>query len=237
MRYFSRIAFVVCVSCAAVLVGCRKKAEATGRKADEAVIVTLAPSRAMSVQRTIDVVGTLFGDEEAQISAKVPGRVLKTIVDIGDRVDAGAPLAQIDPVDYELARKQAESQLQQTLSKLGLNAMPSADFNADTVPTVQQAKLQAANAEARFRRADKLFLQKPPLISEQDYADAKTKAQVDRSAYDVALLNAKAILAEVHSRQADLAIAERRLTDATVRAPQLTPGSTTPRYGVTARQV
>ncbi len=231
---------VACALLAAIALplGCGKKSDGSAQnKAPEAVAISLAPSHLQSVQRTIDVVGTLYGDEEAQLSAKVAGRMIKLFADVGDRVDAGAALAQVDPMDYELARQATLTALQQALAKLGLSDLPGDKFDPNTVPTVVQARLTAENAEGRFSRSERLFKQQPPLISEQDYADAKTAAQVARAAWDVAVLNAKSILAEIRSRQADLAIAERRLADATVRAPQPTGDGPAHRYGVSARQV
>lgn len=222
----------------ALPLGCGKKSEdAAQKKAPEAIAISMAPARLQSVQRTIDVVGTLYGDEEAQLSAKVAGRITRLFADVGDRVDAGTTLAQTDPIDYELARQASLTALQQALAKLGLTDLPSASFDPTSVPTVVQARLTAENAEGRFARSEKLFNQQPPLISEQDYADAKTAAQVARAAWDVAVLNAKSILAEIRSRQADLAIAERRLSDATVRAPQPAAEGPSRHYGVSARQV
>lgn len=217
--------------------GCGDKPEASdARKQLPTVTIELADVKVLPVQRTIDVVGTLYGDEEATISSKVAGRVISTLADVGDRVESGQVLAKIDPTDYELARDQARMTLQQTLSRLGLTEMPGADFDVANVPTVQQAKLQADNAEARFRRAEKLFNQQPPLISEQDYADAKTAFQVARSSCDVAVLSAKSTVAEARTRLADLKIQEQRLADATLRAPQSADGSKRS-YVVTSRMV
>lgn len=222
----------------ALPLGCDKKSdESAQKKAPEAVVISLAPSRLQSVQRGIDVTGTLYGDQEAQLSAKVSGRITQLFADVGDRVDAGATLAQIDPIDYELARQASLAALQQALAKLGLTDLPSDSFDPNSVPTVVQARLTAENAQGRFVRSEKLFNQQPPLISEQDYADAKTAAQVARAAWDVAVLNAKSILAEIRSRQTDLAIAQRRLSDATVCAPQAAADSSARRYGIFARQI
>lgn len=237
-RSSARLLTACLLALAALPLGCEKKSDpAAARKAPDPVAVSLSSAKQQSVQRSIDVVGTLYGDEEAQLSSKVSGRIMQLMADVGDHVDAGAPLAQIDPVDFELARRSAETALQQSLAKLGLTALPDEKFDPNTVPTVVQARLQAENAEARLGRSEKLFQQDPPLISEQEYADTKTAAQVARAAYDVALLNARGVLAEVRTRQADLAIAERRLVDATIRAPQPTPGSTSPKYAISARLV
>src|SRR5688500_12470907 len=59
------------------LTGCGDaKAKQAGKAPAAAVPVTLAPVRTGSVQRSVDVVGTLFGDEDATISNKVNGKVI-----------------------------------------------------------------------------------------------------------------------------------------------------------------
>lgn len=230
---------LITILAAALAAGCgSKESSSSQRKEEQAVIITVQPARLLPVQRNVEVVGTLFGEEEATLSAKVPGRVVRVSKDIGDRADAGEILAQIEDTDYQLARQQAQMNLLQTLARLGLSAMPGSDFDPATVPTVVQARLQADNAQARLNRSAKLFDQKPPLISEQDYADLKTNSEVARSAYDVALLSAKAVLAEARTRQADLDLQQRKIDDAAIRAPRPEgTGSGKGRYGVTARLV
>src|SRR6478609_9734803 len=76
--------------------GCEKKSDASQvRKAETAVPVILAAPKIESVQRYVEVVGTLWGDEDATISNKVPGKVIAIYKDIGDRVASGEPLAQL----------------------------------------------------------------------------------------------------------------------------------------------
>src|SRR5690554_6753374 len=72
----------------------------------EPIEVAVAPARWVVVPRTIPVTGSLYGDEQATLAAKVPGRVLEVLVDVGDRVAAGEELARIDPTDYRLAVEQ-----------------------------------------------------------------------------------------------------------------------------------
>ena len=232
--------FVISLAAAAAIIsGCEKKqAVVVQRPADEAVAVTVASTQLLPVQRNVEIVGTLFGEEDATLSAKVPGRVVRVLKDIGDRADVAEPLAEIDPTDYQLARQQARMNMLQALSQLGLTQLPGDTFDPATVPTVQQSRLQADNAEARFRRAEKLFKQTPPLISEQDYADLKTTSDVARSACDVAMLNARALLAQARTRQSELELQDRKLADATVRTPAPDGlGQAKGRYGITAKLV
>src|SRR5437773_259218 len=124
---------------AAAAGGCRERAQGqTQNDAAERVTVTLVPSRAGAVQRYADVVGTLFGDEETTVSAKVPGRVVEVAHDVGDRVASGETLAQIERTDYELAVAQKRMAVSAALAKLGLTELPPSDFDLAAVPTVER---------------------------------------------------------------------------------------------------
>src|SRR3989442_51225 len=84
--------------------GCGKRDDVAGAapsRASDPVPVTLETSRLQDVQRAVQVIGTLYGDEETTISAKVSGRITNIFKDIGDRLAPGDALAQIDKTDYE----------------------------------------------------------------------------------------------------------------------------------------
>ena len=185
----------------------------------QAVQVTVAPASVSVLQRTIEVIGTLYGDEEATVSAKVSGRVVAIYHDIGDRVPRGAALAQIDTTDYQLAAAQKQAALAQALAKLGLLKLPQGDFDPNNVPTVQRAKLEASNAESKYGRGKQLHDQDPPRLSDQEFADLQTAWEVARSNYELEVLNARSTLAEAHTRAAELSQSEQMIADATVRAP------------------
>lgn len=220
--HYSRIVLTVTALTLATVAGCSSETEAkpgAGGAQRDPIAVTLAPVVTRPVQRAVEVVGTLYGDEDATISAKVPGRITTIFKDVGDRSGPGEPLAQLERTDYELVRSQQRMAVQESLAKLGLTAFPEGDFDPAKVPLVERAKLQAQNAEAKFRRGEQLFKQKPPLLSEQDYADLRTTYDVARSDSDVQLLSARSILAEAATRRSELELAEQRLADTTVRAP------------------
>ncbi|MEO6435840.1 MAG: efflux RND transporter periplasmic adaptor subunit [Tepidisphaeraceae bacterium] len=203
-----------------MVAGCKEKAASRAERAGDPVTVTLASSRVGPVQRQVEVVGTLHGDEEATVSAKVPGRIVQIARDVGDRAPAGEPLAQIERTDYDLAVAQKQMAVQASLAKLGLVDLPPVDFDLAKVPTVERARLQSANVQAKFERGRKLHEQKPPLISDQDFADLQTAFEVARSNHDVELLTARALLADARARQSELNQETQRLSDTTVRAPQ-----------------
>lgn len=202
-----------------------------------AVPVTTQDVRFESVDLTVDVVGTLYGDDQVTIAAKVPGRVSEVVKDVGDRVDEGGLLARIDPVDYELALAQRESALREALAKIGLTELPQGDFDVAKVVTVERARVQAKNAGAKFERNRRLFEQKPPLLSEQDFADAQTAFEVSKRDADVAILQARTDLATARSRKADLDAARQYLEDTFIRAPRAGQTPKPGRFSVSRRNV
>lgn len=212
-------------------------ADAKGGMPRDPVAIKLAAVRVEAVDVTVDLTGTLYGDETVTIAAKVPGRIAAWYQDFGDRVDEGAPLAQVDKTDYELAVAQQEASLGEALSKLGLKELPGKEFDASLVATVQRSKVQADNATAKLERARKLFQQTPPLISSQDFADIETAQQVAGHDYDVAVLQANSDLATARVRQNELAAAKQKLADTRIVAPMTGPQPRAGRYGIIKRSV
>src|SRR5437867_963391 len=107
--------------------GCGRSAAGRQDRAPEPVAVSVVSSRVGPVQREVHVTGTLFGDEDATVSAKVPGRVIQIFKDVGDRAGPAEQLAQIDKTDYDLAAAQKQMAVQAALAKLGLSELPPAD--------------------------------------------------------------------------------------------------------------
>ena len=188
-----------------------------------AVDVRVVPVSREPFPDTVDFTGTLYGDEEANIASKASGRIIEVQADLGDRLDEGAVLARVDPTDYMLAVQQSEASLRESLSKIGLDALPPGDFDVASVATVRRAKVQADNANARLDRAKQLFQQAQPLISPQEYADTETQHAVAQQDYDVAVLEVKSSLALTQSRAAELSSAKQQLADTQIIAPRTAP--------------
>src|SRR4051812_42675920 len=207
---------------AVVVAGCSKHEESNEAKPapHEAVAVSVAPAQTEKLQRSVEVVGTLYGQEDAIISNKVPGKVVAIYKDIGDRVAPGEPLTQLLKNDYQLSLNEKQSALQESLATLGLSDVPLDNFDLETVPAVRRAHLQAQNAGAKLDRAKQLHESKPPLISDQEFADLQTESQVAASAYQAALLEARSQVSTARTRKAQVAIAEQALRDTTIRAPR-----------------
>src|SRR5687768_14020985 len=212
------------------LPACNKtSAQPAAARGPATVPVILTPVQKLPVTRTVDVVGTLYGEEETVVSAKVPGRIITLYKDVGDPVAPGEPLVQLKPNDYQLAVNKAELAMKEALAKLGLTELPPPDFDITKIPTVVRAKLQADNAQARFNLGKKLFEAQPTkLITEEQFTDLQTAVKVAQSECEVELLNARTLVASAHALKGDLDIAAQRLNDATTRAPSLPEPTTQP---------
>ncbi|HNR91041.1 MAG TPA: efflux RND transporter periplasmic adaptor subunit, partial [Dokdonella sp.] len=127
--------FVLALACL-TLVAC--KGGDTGKdsaaKADNAVPVeAVAPAR-----RTIDAsytgVATLEADSEAEVAAKIPGVLVKLLVEEGDSVVAGQALAQLDDEGPRLNLARAEA----VLRKLENDYRRSSEMFARKLLSVEQ---------------------------------------------------------------------------------------------------
>lgn len=188
------------------------------------VTVTTAPVTVRTVQRTVDVLGTLHGYEEVSISAKVEGRVRKIHHDMADRVPPGEVLLEIDPTDFTLAVRQAEKARQVELAKLGLEEAPARGFDPTKVPSVAQAAVRLENVRERLDRSQKAGR----AAAAEELADRTADYRMALAEYDNQVLLARSGLAMVALKQEALAIARQQLDDAVIRVPtptQPVPGA------------
>jgi RND family efflux transporter MFP subunit len=195
--------------------------------------VVLVPVIERPVDRSVEVTGTLYGQEEVTIAAEVGGRVVQIGADLGDVASHGTQLASIDPTNYELAVEEQRAALLTALARIGLDAVPTGDVDLDALPVVARARAQAENARSRLERARKLYERTPPLISEQDFADIQTQFEVATTSVGVERLSAKSLVAEARVRASALRQAERRLAETRILAPAEKPLT----YRVAARQI
>lgn len=200
--------------------GCGRD-EATSSETPPEVAVSVSKAERRELPRTIRVTGTLHGEEETTIAAKVAGRVVEVVRDLGDIAEPGDALVRIDPIDYELEKTERERAFLEALARLGLRELPPASYEVDRLPSVERARLQAENAKARRDRTKVLADRKPPLISEQDFADIATDYEVAQSNLKMERLTAEATLAEARTLDAQVSIAAQRVLDTVHRAPAI----------------
>lgn len=231
--------FPICIFLA--VSGCAKKEEAVKVDAGPKVIpVTVSKLETKPIERKIDVVGSLRGWESFELGTKKGGRVLKIHHDIGDRVNPGELLLEIDPIDARLSLIQAERNLQAELARLGLKSMPSMPeaFDINTVPSVVQAKVQLDRASQNLTRQRAISQRGAGSVQElQDFENDFKNAE---AGLESARVSASAILAGAQVSAAALDVAKQTMADLKVVAPQpktLPPNGDKFQYAITARKI
>lgn len=199
--------------------GCSGKSEPSAGASTVArpVPVTVAPVERRTVERTVDVVGTLKGWEEVTIGSKKMGRVVKVLHDMGDRVKPGEPLVLLDRVDADLAGRQAERKLQAELAKLGLTELPPADFDVSKVPSVVQAQVDLDRAKQNLSR--ERSLNKRGAGTFQDFQNAENDELSSEAALEYAIVTARSTLANAQAAKVALEAARQASADMEIRAP------------------
>src|ERR1700760_2993254 len=102
--YSKLLAGVALASLAIALAGCNDKV-AEKPAPSRPVLVATAHYEAETPERSF--VGTIKPRIEADMGFRVPGKVAKRLVEVGEAVDIGQPLATLDEVDLKLQAEQA----------------------------------------------------------------------------------------------------------------------------------
>jgi RND family efflux transporter MFP subunit len=205
---------------AAALAGCGSEpsARALPESADEPRQVRVAAATKTRVARTVSATGTLAADDQIILGTKAVGRLSEINVDLGSRVRKGQTVARIDPSDYELRVRQAETALQQARVRLGLSPDGTNDrVDAQETGVVRQAA--AVLTEARLTHERMVELNKRDLISRAELDAAVSQLAVAEARYQDSLeevRNRQAILAQ---RRSELEIARQQLEDTAIISP------------------
>ena len=235
---------------ASALTGCgdRSGVVEAKSKATPALAVTVAAVQVRAVQRTVDATGSLLAWQQVILNTPVRGTVARILVDLGDRVEAGQVIAQLDPRELALGVEQADAGVGAARDSL-LRARAQTDAARAQLQQVSEARRSleaninraaAALEETRVNLERMRTLVQENLVAQREVDVARTQYEVTRAAHETAQVemsqypsrvraaeaevasNVSAVRvaeAELRRREADLALARKRLTDATVTAP------------------
>jgi RND family efflux transporter MFP subunit len=172
----------------------------------------------VSIQRQVELSGTLAASDQARVSSEVAGVVREVPVELGSRVRTGDRLVRLEPRELELAVERAESVLRQAEAQLGVDR--SQDVNAladDQIASVQQAEATRADARVAFARAQQLHGR--GLLPQADRDASETKLKIAEATFRTTLNDAHSLKASVQDRRAAVKLAQKKLADADIRAP------------------
>ena len=262
-----RRCFLILAAClpaiaAASLSGCSPAEAQSSSKAPAAVRefpVTVAPLERRTVERTIDVVGTLRGWEQVTIGSKRTGRVSKVLHDMGDHVRPGELLVELEAVDAKLAYDQAQSKYLGELVKLGITEQQAQRFieqygiseelirgkqaeeAIDRVPAVVQVLVSKEKALHNLNR--QRALSKKGASTVQELEDYENEYRSASAAYENARATARNVIASAVANRVARNQALQTLADMIIRVPkpELTPPGSSQAdavvYAVTKRSV
>jgi RND family efflux transporter MFP subunit len=202
-----------------LLAGCSresKKAEAATTKAPEPVAVQTVQAQSRLLDTTIAVTGSLNPDESVAVSAEVPGRVQAVHFDFGQYVRNGQVVAELDKQELSISLERAEASLAQALARLGLDPGQES-VRPESTPSIRQAQAQMEDAKSKFENASRLV--KSGDISQERFIEAQKAYEARTAVYEAARDDARTLSAQVQALQAEVKLAQKRLSDATLRAP------------------
>lgn len=150
---------VVAVLVAALVLGACSKKPAEDAEKGRPVLVATVHYESQSPERSF--VGTIRPRIETDMGFRVPGKVAKRLIEVGQIVDVGQPLATLDEVDLKLQAEQAEAELR---AASGVRTQAEAaegrakDLRAkgwSTEAQMDQVRAAADEARARVNRAER----------------------------------------------------------------------------------
>jgi multidrug efflux pump subunit AcrA (membrane-fusion protein) len=223
------------------------------------VPVTAASLERRTVERTIEVVGTLRGWEQVTIGSKRTGRVSKVLHDMGDQVRPGEPLVELEAVDAKLAYEQAQSKYLGELVKLGITEQQAQRFieqygiseelirgkqaeeAIDRVPAVIQVEVSKQKALHNLNRQRALSRKGASTV--QELEDCENEYRTASASYENARATARNVIASAVANSVARNQAIQTLVDMIIRVPkpELKPPVPSPAetvdYAVTKRSV
>jgi membrane fusion protein (multidrug efflux system) len=201
-------------------------AEADSGPAEAAAAPAAGPER-VEVERvglarlraTIAASGTIEARRITEIGSEVPGRIVAVLVNVGDSVEAGAPLFQIDPGPYRMALAEAEAGLRLARAN-SANAAEEAERlrtllaqNAASQQRYAQLRTQAAVAHAQVAQMEARVAKAQRDLAQTEVRAPYAASVVARRAHEGAMAGQGAILV----------VQERGALEAILNVPEATP--------------
>lgn len=182
MKPSSGLAFAV-----VILAGCH--GEETVMHAQPSVPVVAA--RIASVQQTVALAGRVgpAAGTQTKLAFSIAGTVQSIDVRLGDRVDAGAPLARLDPMSYSLAAQEASADA----SAAAAGAVSARVDRVSVKLRVDQAELERQQRLYRAGISALRDVEAAQATLAADRADAQSaRAQIDQAQAQAASAGARA---------------------------------------------
>src|SRR6185436_10286875 len=167
----ARIEVLLVLLVATTLAGCSESAKGaeTGTRERPAKPIDTEPVKRESINRTVNVSGTLAAENDVTVSSQAEGVVSRILADLGDRVGSGQILVELDREKLQYNLDQQKAALARSLARYGASE-PGRLPPIDQTPDVKRAAAELNQAKRGFDRASELS--KRQLLSQQALDDA-----------------------------------------------------------------
>jgi len=203
-----------------IALGCSPTAPPKSEKTDELIQVH---GNAYTVQQHVwpklfKCQGSLAADETTTVGSKVAGQISSVPVDLGDVVAKDDVLVQLDSSEFVLQAQQAEAQLLQARSAVGLKPDdPLEKLDTDNAPPVREARAIWDETKKAVVRLSELA--RRDAISDTDLDLAESAEQVASARFSAAQNGVREKIALISVQSAVRDLAKQRLGETTIRAP------------------
>ncbi len=200
--------------------GCRetesgKKVEPPPEAVVQGTLFAIEPSQ---WPKLVKCQGTLIADVVTTVGAKVAGRIAEVPVDLGDIACQDDVLIRLDPKEFQLLLEQADAQLLQARSAVGLKpGDPIEGLNPDNAPPVRETKAVWDEAKKAVERIRQLSNRDAVSIADLDLAESAERVASAR--YSSAQNGVREKIAMIAVQSAARDLAHQRLSETIVRAP------------------
>ena len=202
-----------------LLSACSKKdkpaVEAASTKSADPVTVRTALAESRTIDRTASVTGSLNPDETVTVSSEVAGRVSRILVDFGQPVRQGQVLVELDKQELQFQLDRAKANLAQAQARLGLE--PGKPEKVETTAAMRQAWEQMEDARTKYDNARKLVATGD--ISQERFTELDKAFRARQAMFDQMKDEMRTQIVGLDGLRADIAVAQKKVNDATVRAP------------------
>jgi RND family efflux transporter MFP subunit len=159
-----------------------------------APVTTTQVSRG-AITSSVSATGTVASPNQTRLTFKSSGRVTELLVQVGDQVQAGQPLARIDPADLQVALQQAQASFDSAVAKLEATRAGSRPEDV-------------ASARAQAESARVALAQKQAVPNGPDVASARS--QLEQAQIKLAQTQ-NPLAADVAAAQAEVEAANAKL--------------------------
>ncbi|WP_342434509.1 efflux RND transporter periplasmic adaptor subunit [Paenibacillus sp. FSL H7-0442] len=210
------------VALAIVASGCSSATENSVTEASHPVKVEKLAMKPLA--NDFNLAGTLQASNEANVSFEADGRILSTMVEVGDSVEKGSVLAKLDTSNYQLQLDRAKATMEKakagvSQAEASVQSAQAGIHSSQSQVNAAQSKLQELNNGAKKQEIAQS--QNAVTVATNNYNKKKADAARSQSLFQAGAVS----LTENENAQLELANAQKSLSDAQEKLSLLLAGA------------